>query len=77
MTTIPVSSGRIAVSPRVSPHALSKARIAVLLGVTLFVALFAYYLIGVDEGMTSIFGKTMAIHEWVHDARHFLGFPCH
>jgi cobalt transporter subunit CbtB len=27
--------------------------------------------------MTSLFGKNMVIHEWVHDSRHFLGFPCH
>jgi hypothetical protein len=25
----------------------------------------------------SAFGKDMHIHEFVHDARHFLGFPCH
>lgn len=37
----------------------------------------AYYFIGVDEGMSSVFGKSMAVHEFVHDARHFLGFPCH
>jgi cobalt transporter subunit CbtB len=24
-----------------------------------------------------VFGKSMVIHEWVHDSRHFLGFPCH
>jgi cobalt transporter subunit CbtB len=24
-----------------------------------------------------VFGKTMVVHEWVHDARHLLGFPCH
>jgi hypothetical protein len=61
----------------VSPAALSKGRVAVLLGVTLFLALLAYYFVGVDEGMVSVFGKTMVVHEWVHDARHFLGFPCH
>lgn len=62
---------------QVSPEAISKARVAVILSITLFVALFTYYLVGVDEGVTSIFGKTLMIHEWVHDARHFLGFPCH
>jgi hypothetical protein len=40
-------------------------------------AALAYYFIGVDEGMTSVFGKSMMVHEFVHDARHFLGFPCH
>lgn len=47
-----------------------------LIGTVLVVAL-VYYLIGVDEGAYSIFGKSMLIHEFVHDARHFLGFPCH
>jgi hypothetical protein len=61
----------------ISTEALSKGRVAVILGITTLLALLAYYFVGVDEGMTSIFGKTMVIHEWVHDSRHFLGFPCH
>jgi hypothetical protein len=44
---------------------------------TVFVALAVYYFIGVDQGATSVFGSNMGIHEFVHDARHFLGFPCH
>ena len=36
-----------------------------------------YYFVGIDEGATSVFGNTMYVHEFVHDARHFLGFPCH
>ena len=40
-------------------------------------ALAVYYFIGVDEGAVSVFGKSMVIHEFVHDSRHFLGFPCH
>jgi hypothetical protein len=59
------------------PAVLPATRVAILLGVTLFLALAVYYFIGVDEGMTSVFGKTLMIHEWVHDSRHFLGFPCH
>ena len=75
MATIPASlpSPRV----RVSPEALSRGRVAVLLGLTVFVALLGYYFVGIDEGMVSVFGKTMVVHEWVHDARHFLGFPCH
>lgn len=75
MTTLPVSTG--IPKPQVSPEALSTGRVALILGITVFLALAAYYFIGVDEGMTSIFGKTMVVHEWVHDSRHFLGFPCH
>lgn len=47
-----------------------------LIGTVLIVAV-VYYLIGVDQGAYSIFGNSMFIHEFVHDARHFLGFPCH
>ena len=41
------------------------------------VGLVLYYLIGIDEGAVSVFGDTTVLHEFVHDARHFLGFPCH
>ena len=44
---------------------------------TALLAVLAYYFIGVDQGMTSVFGNNTVIHEFVHDARHFLGFPCH
>jgi len=36
----------------------------------------AYYFVGVEQGATSMVGGS-GIHEWVHDARHLLGFPCH
>jgi Probable cobalt transporter subunit (CbtB) len=61
----------------VSPQAISRTRVIVVLGITIFLALLAYYFVGVDEGMSSVFGKSMVVHEWVHDSRHFLGFPCH
>ena len=77
MTTIFVPGTRSLPKVQVSPEAISKARLAVIVGITLFLAIAAYYFIGVDEGMTSVFGKTLVIHEWVHDSRHFLGFPCH
>jgi Probable cobalt transporter subunit (CbtB) len=41
------------------------------------VALILYYFIGVDQGAVSVFGNDTHVHEFVHDARHFLGFPCH
>jgi Probable cobalt transporter subunit (CbtB) len=44
---------------------------------TAMLAVLAYYFIGVDQGMVSIFGNDTHIHEFMHDARHFLGFPCH
>ena len=39
-------------------------------------AALAIYFVGVEQGATSLFGGTY-IHEFVHDGRHLLGFPCH
>ncbi len=74
MSSISVADAT-ATTPEIAP--LSSKRVGLLVGITVFLALAAYYFIGVDEGMLSVFGKTMVVHEWVHDARHFLGFPCH
>ena len=38
--------------------------------------LAAVYFVGAEEGATSVF-KGMTVHEFVHDGRHLLGFPCH
>lgn len=45
-----------------------------VLGALLMV--LVYYFVGAEQGATSLFGG-MGIHEFVHDARHLLGFPCH
>ena len=47
-----------------------------LTAVTLL-ALLAYYFVGIDQGAVSVFGSDMHVHEFLHDARHLLGFPCH
>ncbi|HEX9539355.1 MAG TPA: CbtB-domain containing protein [Streptosporangiaceae bacterium] len=59
------------------PIALPISRGMLWLIGTALAALAVYYFIGVDEGAVSVFGKSMVIHEFVHDSRHFLGFPCH
>jgi hypothetical protein len=56
---------------------LSVPTTALWLAGTTILALLAYYFIGIDQGAVSIFGSDMHVHEFVHDARHFLGFPCH
>jgi Probable cobalt transporter subunit (CbtB) len=38
--------------------------------------LVAWYFISAEQGAGSLFSGT-AFHEWVHDGRHLLGFPCH
>lgn len=56
---------------------LSAARAALWLAGTAFLALLVLYFVGVDQGATSIFGNDTHVHEFMHDARHLLGFPCH
>jgi hypothetical protein len=72
-TTQPNASSEVRATPVVITV---PAALAWLFGTAVLCAI-AYYFIGVDEGMSSVFGKSMALHELVHDARHFLGFPCH
>lgn len=38
--------------------------------------LLMLYFVGTEEGATSIIGG-VNIHEFLHDGRHLLGFPCH
>lgn len=71
MTSIPVSRS----IP--TPVVLPATRAALWLAGTVLLALALYYFIGIDQGATSVFGNDMHIHEFVHDGRHLLGFPCH
>jgi hypothetical protein len=40
------------------------------------IAVLAVYFIGAEQGATAVFNGA-AIHEFLHDGRHLLGFPCH
>jgi hypothetical protein len=57
--------------PLASPRELAPYAVfaAVLLAVLV-------YFVGVEQGALSLIGGT-GVHEFVHDARHLLGFPCH
>ncbi|CAN5541248.1 CbtB-domain containing protein [soil metagenome] len=55
----------------------SATKAAVWLSLTAVLALMLLYFVGMDQGATSVFGDNMYVHEFVHDARHLLGFPCH
>ncbi|MEW2356132.1 CbtB-domain containing protein [Spirillospora sp. NPDC029432] len=46
------------------------AALALVLGAALL------YFVGAEQGATSLFGGTW-VHEFTHDGRHLLGFPCH
>ncbi|MFD9593005.1 CbtB-domain containing protein [Kitasatospora sp. NBC_01246] len=46
---------------------------AVFFGILLMALL---YFVGAEQGATSLISGE-DVHEWVHDGRHLLGFPCH
>jgi hypothetical protein len=46
---------------------------AIFAGLLLMIAI---YFIGAEEGAMSLISGSQ-VHEFVHDARHLLGFPCH
>lgn len=39
-------------------------------------SLMMLYFVGAEQGATSLI-QGNAVHEFVHDGRHLLGFPCH
>jgi hypothetical protein len=39
-------------------------------------ALLAIYFVGTEQGALSLISGRY-VHEFVHDGRHLLGFPCH
>jgi len=41
-----------------------------------FILLLAIYFVGAEQGATSLISGKY-VHEFVHDGRHLLGFPCH
>ncbi|MFY0407075.1 CbtB domain-containing protein [Solicola sp. PLA-1-18] len=69
-------------APAVSPSsevvvpAISGRQVLPWLLLLALVAVLAVYFVGAEQGATSLFSGT-AIHEWTHDGRHLLGFPCH
>jgi hypothetical protein len=39
-------------------------------------AAIVLYFVGVEQGALALFSGEL-VHEYVHDGRHLLGFPCH
>jgi hypothetical protein len=62
---------------RIGSVDLSGASAALWLAATAVLALLTLYFVGIDQGAVSLFGSDSHVHEFVHDARHLLGFPCH
>ncbi|MGC4110296.1 MAG: CbtB-domain containing protein [Nocardioides sp.] len=40
------------------------------------IAMICLYFVSTEQGAYAFF-KGMYVHEFVHDGRHLLGFPCH
>ena len=40
------------------------------------IALILLYFVSTEQGAVALF-KGLYVHEFVHDGRHLLGFPCH
>jgi len=62
--------------PSVRPAAIPLREILPWLVFGGLILLLAVYFVGAEQGATSIF-PGMYVHEFVHDGRHLLGFPCH
>jgi hypothetical protein len=73
-----INGNAVRAVPRVNLRATAAilATPARLTAITML-ALIAYYFVGYDQGALSVFGSDTHIHEFLHDARHLLGFPCH
>ncbi|MEO3974319.1 CbtB-domain containing protein [Streptomyces sp. CAU 1734] len=70
-SAVPPNAGA---APAIAPISLKAiAPWAVFFGILMLVLL---YFVGAEQGAVSLVaGET--VHEWVHDGRHLLGFPCH
>jgi hypothetical protein len=60
--------------PAPAPIPVSELLPYAILGGLLFLLLI--YFIGAEQGAMSLIGGHY-IHEFVHDGRHLMGFPCH
>lgn len=73
-----MNNAKAAAAPRINVRTAAPALAAAarLTAITML-ALIAYYFVGYDQGAVSVFGNDTHVHEFLHDARHLLGFPCH
>ncbi|GBQ87501.1 hypothetical protein AA13595_2169 [Gluconacetobacter johannae DSM 13595] len=67
-TSLPASS--------VAPEAIPLRALLPWAVFGLVLAVVLLYFVGAEQGATSLVSGH-AVHEFVHDGRHLLGFPCH
>lgn len=66
----------VVTTPSRAPVALPLREVLPWLLFAGLLCLIALYFVGAEEGATSLISG-MYVHEFVHDGRHLLGFPCH
>lgn len=74
-----MAQSAIAPAPLTPPTTVAKLPIRAILPWAAFFGLLMLvllYFVGAEQGATSVVSGS-DVHEWVHDARHLLGFPCH
>ncbi len=76
-TSLTTTSSTATVRTVPTTVAIPLSKSAMWLVTATLLALAVYYFVGIEQGATSIFGSSSNVHEFVHDARHFIGFPCH
>ncbi|HEY3909854.1 MAG TPA: CbtB-domain containing protein [Stellaceae bacterium] len=75
MITAPTASSA-SFAPATRPVALPLREVLPWVIFAGLLLLLALYFIGAEEGATSLI-RGIYVHEFVHDGRHLLGFPCH
>ncbi len=71
-----MSQATATATPEIEIPSIPVAQIAPWALFFFVMAAIVLFFITADQGAVSISGGT-AIHEWVHDGRHLLGYPCH
>ncbi len=66
----------IGTAPEVEIRTIPVGQLAPWAAFVFLTAAIVLFFISAEQGIVSIAGGT-AVHEWVHDGRHLLGFPCH
>ena len=71
-----MSQASIAARPEVEIPSIPIGQLAPWAAFVFLAAAIVLFFISADQGIVSIPAGN-AIHEWVHDGRHLLGYPCH
>jgi hypothetical protein len=71
-----MSQTSVVATPEIEIPSIPVARLAPWAAFVFLTAAIVLFFVSADQGVVSIPAGN-AIHEWVHDGRHLLGFPCH